>query len=80
LQAIAREYWMQEHAAGWMTQFFLAAFALLFPDLQAFNLVDDVVAGTALPLALLLKTASMGLFYTTVYALLATVLFYGREL
>ena len=29
LQAIAREYWMQEHAAGWMTQFFLAAVALI---------------------------------------------------
>jgi hypothetical protein len=80
LQATAREYWLQEHSATWMTQMFLAIVALLFPDLQAFNLVDDAVAGTAIPLALFAKTAGLGLFYTTVYGLLATVVFYGKEL
>ncbi|HXM33375.1 MAG TPA: ABC transporter permease subunit, partial [Chthoniobacterales bacterium] len=52
LQAIAREYWLQTNGAGWITRIFLAFVALLFPDLQLFNLVDDVVAGTAIPLAL----------------------------
>jgi uncharacterized membrane protein len=80
LQAIAREYWMHEHGGSWLTQIFLAFVALLFPDLQAFNLVDDAVAGTVIPLALFLKTAGLGLFYTTVYTLLATVVFYGKEL
>src|SRR5436309_11577384 len=50
LQATAREYWLQEHSAGMMTRILLALVALIFPDLQAFNLVDDVVAGTAIPL------------------------------
>jgi ABC-type Na+ efflux pump permease subunit len=80
LQATAREYWLQEHGASLITRIFLAVVALIFPDLQAFNLLDDVVAGTAIPLALLLKTAALGIFYTTIYTMLATVVFYGKEL
>src|SRR6266508_5039993 len=80
LQAIAREYWLQEHSSGWISRVFLAIVALLFPDLQAFNLVDDIVAGTAISLALFAKTALLGIFYTTIYTLLAAFVFYGKEL
>lgn len=80
LQAIAREYWLHSQGAGWMAQIFLAIVALLFPDLGAFNLIDDAVAGTVIPLALFGKTALLGLFYTTVYSAFAVVSFYGREL
>ena len=80
LQGVAREYWLQSRAGGWLAQSFLALVALLFPDLQAFNLIDDAVVGTAIPLALFIKTAGLGFFYTIVYTLLGTVAFYGREL
>jgi ABC-type Na+ efflux pump permease subunit len=80
LQATAREYWLQETSATWLAQIFLALVALIFPDLQAFNLVDDVIAGTIIPLGLFAKTAAMGIFYITVYTSLATVVFYGKEL
>ena len=80
LQATAREYWLQEHSSGWLTHAFLGAVALVFPDLQAFNLVDDVVAGVAIPLGLFFKTALLGIFYTTIYTLLAAFVFYGKEL
>jgi ABC-type Na+ efflux pump permease subunit len=80
LQATAREYWLQEHGGGVIIRVFLAIVTLLFPDLQAFNLVDDIVAGTAISLAVFAKTAVLGLFYTTVYTLLATFVFYGKEL
>lgn len=80
LQATAREYWLLNQGGGWIAQTFLALVALLFPDLQAFNLIDDAVAGTAIPLALFGKTMLLGLFYTTVYTLLGTVVFYGKEL
>ena len=80
LQATAREYWLQEHGSGWITRVFLAIVALLFPDLQAFNLVDDIVAGNAISVALFLKTAVLGIFYTTIYTLLAAFVFYGKEL
>ncbi len=80
LQATAREYWLQEHGSGWITRAFLAVVALIFPDLQAFNLVDDIVAGTAISLGLFLKTSVLGVFYTTIYTLLAAFVFYGKEL
>jgi ABC-type Na+ efflux pump permease subunit len=80
LQAIAREYWLQEHSAGWMARLFLMLVALIFPDLQTFNLVDDIVAGAVIPLGLFAKTATLGIFYTTIYALLAAFVFSGKEL
>jgi ABC-type Na+ efflux pump permease subunit len=80
LQATAREYWLQGNSAGWMTRVFLALVALTFPDLQAFNLIDDIVAGAAIPLALFAKTMALGIFYTTIYTLLAAFVFYGKEL
>ncbi len=80
LQSTARTYWLQTGAAGWITKLFLAFVALLFPDLQLFNLVDDIAAGTAIPLALFAKTATLGLFYTGFYLLLAWTVFYRKEL
>jgi ABC-type transport system involved in cytochrome c biogenesis permease component len=80
LQATAREYWLQEHGSGLIARIFFAVVTLIFPDLQAFNLVDDIVAGTAISLALFTKTAVLGVFYTTIYTLLAAFVFYGKEL
>jgi len=80
LQGTAREYWLHEHGGGWMTHLFLAFVALLFPDLQAFNLVDEVVLGTAIPLVLFFKTAGLGIFYVIVYTALAAAVFSGKEL
>jgi ABC-type Na+ efflux pump permease subunit len=80
LQPIAREYWLQTNSAGWFTKTFLALVALLFPDLQVFNLTDDVVAGNPIPAALLLKTTGMGLFYSSFYLALAWTAFFRKEL
>ncbi len=80
LQATAREYWLQEHGGGWLVKIFLALVALVFPDLQLFNLVDDIVAGTAIPIALFTKTAVLGGVYTSVYLFFAWVSFHGKEL
>ena len=63
LQAIAREFWLQEQGGGWLSRTFLALVALIFPDLQQFNLADEIVAGAAIPLALFLKTVALGGFY-----------------
>jgi hypothetical protein len=80
LQAIARDFWLEEHSAAWVTRAFLAIVALMFPDLQAFNLIDDIVAGAAIPFGLFAKTAALGIFYTVIYSLLAAFVFYGKEL
>ena len=80
LQPIAREYWLQTNSGGWVTTAFLALVAMVFPDLQSFNLTDDVVAGNAVPAALLLHTIGMGLFYSGFYLALAWAVFYRKEL
>lgn len=80
LQATAREYWLEQQSAGWIARMFLAIVALIFPDLQAFNLTDEIVAGVAIPLTLFAKTALLGIFYTAIYTLAATFVFYGKEL
>ena len=80
LQATAREYWLQDHSGGWLVRAFLALVALAFPDLQLFNLVDDIVAGTAIPTTLFTQTAVLGCVYTSIYLFLAWVAFQGKEL
>jgi len=80
LQSTVRNYWLQQHGAGWLKHAFIGFVALIFPDLQAFNLIDDAVAGVAIPCALFLKTVLLGAFYTTIYLLLAAVVFYSKEL
>ena len=79
-EAVAREYWLQANSAGWMTKAFLGLVALLFPDLQLFNLSDDIAVGTAIPLALFVKTIALGSFYIVFYLLLAWAVFYRKEL
>lgn len=80
LEGTAREYWLQTNGGGWITRAFLALVALVFPDLQLFNLVDDLAAGTSIPAALFERTALLGCFYSVVYLLLAYAVFYRREL
>ena len=80
LQAIAREYYLQTTSGGWLTKTLLATVALLFPDLQTFNLIDDVVAGSAIPLALVLKAVGLGIFYCVFYLVVSLALFFRKEL
>jgi hypothetical protein len=80
LQSTAREYWLSGVDVEWWSRLLAAAVALLFPDLQAFNLTDDIIAGTAVPLALFLNTAGLGILYVVVYFALAALVFSGREL
>jgi ABC-type Na+ efflux pump permease subunit len=80
LQASARAYWLYQYGGSWLTRLFLALVALFFPDLQAFNFVDDIVAGAAIPLAIFWKTTLLGGSYVAIYLLLAAVVFYAKEL
>jgi hypothetical protein len=80
LESVAREYWMQQHAAGWFTRAFLAVVAFVFPDLQAFNLSDQLLAGVALSSTVLMKLFELGTVYTVAYLVLAIAIFYQREL
>jgi ABC-type Na+ efflux pump permease subunit len=81
VQSIAREAWLS--GAGEISapaKVLSAGVALVFPDLQLFNVVDEIAVGTALPLSLFLQSAGFGIFYIVVYFLLAQVVFSSREL
>lgn len=80
LQVTAREYWMSGVGIHWWTRVFTAIVALIFPDLQAFNLTDDIVAGTPLPMALFWQSVMLGGAYVAVYYAVACFLFQNREL
>lgn len=80
LQVTAREYWLSGVGIHWWTRLFTAFIALLFPDLQAFNLTDDIVAGHTLPPGLFLQTAALGAVYVSAYYAAACFLFSNREL
>lgn len=80
LQATARDYWMQGVGTNWWTTPLAAGLALLFPDLQAFNLTDDVIAGAAISWSIFLQTFALGWVYVTVYFAVGAFIFSGREL
>ncbi len=80
LQGTAREYWLQNAGSTVGRRLFLGAIALFFPDLQLFNVVDDVAAGAVVPVTLFAKTAGLGVAYTAIYLLFAWAVFYRKEL
>ena len=80
LQATARDYWMAGGDLGPAAKMVLAVVAIIFPDLQAFNLVDGIVTGAPVTTALLLKTVALGFGYIAVYSVLAAAVFQTREL
>jgi ABC-type Na+ efflux pump permease subunit len=80
LQATARDYWLAATDAGFFTKGLLALVSPIFPDLQAFNLVDDIVTGAAIPAAIFWKTLALGAGYIAVYTVLAAAVFHNKEL
>lgn len=80
IQAVARDYWLAGKAGTVVTKVFLGLVSLLFPDLQLFNLVDDIVAGNTIAMLLFLKTAALGVVYILVYLFLAYFIFLKKEL
>ena len=80
LEAIGRDYWLQQHAAGTLTRVLIAILASVFPDLQAFNVSDQIIAAGSLPSALIWKLIELAAIYTFAYLSLAIAFFYQREL
>ncbi len=80
VQGIAREYWLRGGDASWLLKVALALVALVFPDLQLFNVVDEIAVGTVVPALLFWQIAGFGLLYTLVYGLLAQLIFASKEL
>jgi hypothetical protein len=80
VQGIAREAWLTGGQSSPLLKLLIAAMALTFPDLQLFNVVDEIAVGTAVPALLFWQVAGFGALYTLVYFLLAQLVFSTREL
>lgn len=80
LQATARGFWMSGHHGSWWGDVLAGAVAILFPDLQAFSITDQIVAGVTVPPDLFVRTAALGGLYVALYYLGAVFAFGGREL
>ncbi|HEY2103398.1 MAG TPA: ABC transporter permease subunit [Chthoniobacterales bacterium] len=80
LEGVVRDYWLQEHPAGWLARAFLAFVAFVFPDLQAFDISDLVTSGISTTGPFLAKLLGLAAIYAVSYLLLAIAIFYQREL
>ena len=83
LQGTARDYWQATNVVNGsdpLAKAFLLVVALVFPDLQMFNLVDEIVVGTSIGAWLLLKTCGLGLMYFLIYLIAGFFVFSSKEL
>jgi len=53
---------------------------MLLVGLQAFNISDQVIGGIPIPAHLIVQLLGLTTFYVLSYILLATAIFYQREL
>jgi len=80
LQGVARDAWLGAVTTGPAARIFLAVIALMFPDMQLFNAIDDIIAGNSISMLLFEKTMVLGGFYVVVYFLIAYFVFAAKEL
>lgn len=78
-QELAREYIFKDMAAV-LQKSAAIVLALVFPDLRQFNIVDEVVSGTAVPAEILWKMAGLAGLYLLFYNVVAWLVFAEREL
>ena len=82
VQGTAREFWMSQGGGNpsLFKKVFLGIVAILFPDLQLFNLSDEINAGNELPFHVFGITAGWGLFFIAFYILIGYIIFSKKEL
>jgi len=79
MQGEARDYVMTAQEGTWWTRLLFGAIAIIFPDLQLFNLVDDIAVGAAISWGLLWKTVGLGVLYFVIYTAASYFVFAGKE-
>ena len=81
-QADARMIYMNQAFGsddGWLSQSIGLLVALVLPDFQIFNVIDAVVQGKLMPLAVMAELAGMGLFYFGFYLFASWFIFAEKE-
>ncbi len=84
LVPVARDVWQGQAGLGadlpGYLKLFLLAVTVFCPDMQIFNVVDDIAAGTVVSSQMFMQTAGLGFGYLAVYVFVGYLFFAWREL
>lgn len=81
LQSIARDVWLHPgQDTSWFTSVFLGTLSLLIPDMNAYAIIDEIVAGNAVAWSFTLNVLAYSAVYIVVYLAAACLIFGEREL
>jgi ABC-2 type transport system permease protein len=81
-QADAREMYFGDDIGtshGWLAQSISLLAALVLPDFQVFNVIDEVIQGRVMPLFVMGKLVLVGLFYFVFYLFASWFIFAEKE-
>ena len=84
LVPVARDVWQGQAGMGadlpGYLKLFLIAVTVFCPDMQVFNVVDDIAAGSVVTSQMFMQTAGLGFGYLAVYIFAGYLFFAWREL
>jgi hypothetical protein len=81
LQSVAREQWLETgEVSRWTVRIFLAVVALLVPDFNLYNLIDEIVAGNVVLWRTTLEVMGYSGVYIGVLLAAAACMFEGRDI
>ena len=79
--ADARNYWLhsQKDGVSKEVKFLTQGVALIFPDFQLFNIIDSTIEGKKIAPGIFSRLATLTLFYSGIYSVLAWFTFRKKE-
>ena len=80
-QSMALDYYFPEGGMHGALQRFIAGIvAIIFPNLQMFNVVDGIVSGQSVPVNVMFRLTGLTGFYLCIYSFVSWILFAKKEL
>jgi hypothetical protein len=80
-QSLALEYYFPEgQMHGALQRFIAGIVAVIFPNLQMFNIFDGIITGQSVSTALMFRLIGLTGFYLTIYSMISWILFAKKEL
>lgn len=80
-QSMALDYYFPEgDMHGALQRFIAGIVAIIFPNLQIFNVVDGIVSGQSVPMSLMFRLTGLTGFYLFIYSFVSWVIFAKKEL
>lgn len=80
-QSMALDYYFPEgDMHGALQRFIAGIVAIIFPNLQMFNVVDGIVSGQSVPANVMFRLTGLTGFYLCIYSFVSWILFAKKEL